>query len=102
VLKQGESEIHILSLRTHEDRKLVVKGWSGFEALDWTSDGKGLFTTSRTGGAVLLHIDLHGNAHVLWQPKGDNMTWALPSPDGHHVAMPGFALSSNIWSMQDF
>lgn len=102
VLKKGGSEIHILSLRTHEDRKLVVKGWSGLQALDWTSDGKGLFTSSRTSGVVLLHTDLHGNAHVLWEPKGDSMIWAIPSPDGHHVAMPGFAFSSNIWSMQDF
>lgn len=28
------------------------------------------------------------------------MTWALSSPDGHHVAMPGFSLS-NVWEIQD-
>jgi DNA-binding winged helix-turn-helix (wHTH) protein/Tol biopolymer transport system component len=99
VLKNGGSEIHILSLRTYEDRKFIVKGWSGLQALDWASDGKGLFTSSRMSGVVLLHTDLQGNAHVLWEPKGDSMIWAVPSPDGHRVAMPGFALSSNIWSM---
>jgi DNA-binding winged helix-turn-helix (wHTH) protein/Tol biopolymer transport system component len=102
VLEKGGSEIHILSLRTHEDRTIVVRGWSGLQALDWASDGKGLFTSSRTSGTVLLHTDLRGNADVLWQPKGDAMVWAVPSPDGSHVAIPGFALSSNIWSMQDF
>jgi Tol biopolymer transport system component len=102
VLKNGGSEIHILSLRTHEDRKIVVKGWSGLQALDWTPDAKGLFTCSRASGAVLLHTDLQGNAHVLWEPKGDNMTWAVSSPDGHHVALPGFEFSSNIWSLQNF
>jgi len=102
VLKRGGSEFHVLSLRTHEDRKVVVKGWSGLEALEWASDGKGFFTSSRATDVVLLHLDLQGNAHVLWEPKGDNMVWAVPSADGHHVAMPSFAFNSNIWSMQDF
>ena len=53
VLERGGSEIHILSLRRHEDRKFIVKGWGGLEALDWTSDGKGLFTSSRASGSVL-------------------------------------------------
>ena len=101
MLKTGGSEIHVLSVRTQEDRKFTIKGWNGLEGLNWTSDGKGLFTSSRSSGAVLLHTDLQGNARVLWEPKG-NAIWAVPSPDGHHVAMPGFALSSNIWSMQDF
>jgi Tol biopolymer transport system component len=102
ILKRGTPEIHVYSLRTHTDQKIIVKGQDGLMALDWSSDGKGLFTSSLATGSVLLHTDLKGNASVLWEPKGANMTWAVPSPDGRHVAMPGFALSSNIWSMQDF
>jgi hypothetical protein len=102
MLKRGTSEIHVLSLRTHAEQKIIVKGWDGLAALDWTSDGKGLFTSSLATGSVLLHTDLHGNASVLWEPKGDSMTWAVSSPDGHHVAMPGFALSSNVWRMENF
>jgi Tol biopolymer transport system component len=102
VLKHGGSEIHVLSLRTHEVRRIIVKGWSGLEALDWTSDGKGLLTSSRVSGSVLLRTDLQGNPRVLWEPKGDDMIFAVSSPDGHHVALPGFAQSSNVWSMQDF
>jgi DNA-binding winged helix-turn-helix (wHTH) protein/Tol biopolymer transport system component len=101
-LKRGTSEIHVFSLRTHAEQKIIVKGWDGLAALDWTSDGKGLFASSLATGSVLLHTDLHGNASVLWEPKGDSMTWAVSSPDGRHVAMPGFALSSNVWSMENF
>jgi eukaryotic-like serine/threonine-protein kinase len=79
MLKRGTSEIQIFSLRTHADHNFTVKGWDGLEALDWTSDGKGLFTSSTTAGSVLLHTDLQGNASVLWEPKGSNMTWAIPS-----------------------
>jgi Tol biopolymer transport system component len=102
VLKLGGSEIDVLSLHTHEVRRIIVKGWSGLESLDWTSDGKGFFTSSRASGSVLLHTDLQGNARTLWEPKGDAKTFAVSSPDGHHVALPGFAQSSNVWSMQDF
>jgi hypothetical protein len=51
VLKHGGSEIHILSLSTHEDRKITVKGWSGLESLDWAYDANGLFTSSRASGS---------------------------------------------------
>jgi len=101
-LKRGTSEIHVLSWRTHADQKFIVKGWDGLAMLDWTSDGKGLFTCSMSSGTVLLHTDLQGNASVLWEPKGAQAIWAVSSPDGRHVAMPGFASNSNIWSMQDF
>ena len=73
VLERGGSAIYLLTLRTHEDRKIIVKGWSGLAGLDFTSDGKGLFTSSRSSGSVLLKTDLHGNARVLWEPKGDGM-----------------------------
>jgi eukaryotic-like serine/threonine-protein kinase len=102
VLERGGSTIQFLNLRTHDNRKITVKGWSGLAGLDFTADGKGLFTASRASGAVLLKTDFQGNARVLWEPKGDGMPWAIPSPDGRHVAMPGYAFSSNIWSMQDF
>ena len=86
-LNGADREIHILSLRRHRDRKFIVKGWGGLEALDWTSDGKGLFTSSRASGSVLLQTDLQGNARVLWEPKGDDMIWAISSPDCHDVAL---------------
>jgi Tol biopolymer transport system component len=102
ILKRSTAEIHVLSLRTHGDKKIMVKGWDGLAALDWTSDGKGLFTSSLAAGSVLLHTDLQGNTNVLWEPKGANMIWAISSPDGRHIVMPGFASSSNVWRMQDF
>ena len=102
ILKRGTSEIHVFSLRTHTEQKITVKGWDGLQGLDWASDGRGIFTSSLTAGSVLLHTDLQGNARALWEPKGDGIAWTVSSPDGHHVAMPGFGLSSNIWEIQNF
>ncbi len=70
--------------------------------MDWTADGKGLFMSSYQTGGVLLHIDLHGNAHVLWEPDGESQLWALPSPDGKHVAMPLFSNNVNVWMVENF
>ena len=102
MLKRSTGEIHVLSIKTHEDHKITVQHWNNLLSLDWTADGKGLFTSSMRPGGVLLHVDLQGHADVLWEPKGTKMPWAVPSPDGRHVAMPGYAQNSNAWMMQNF
>jgi hypothetical protein len=30
------------------------------------------------------------------------MVWAVPSPDGKHVAMPHFLENANVWMMENF
>jgi eukaryotic-like serine/threonine-protein kinase len=102
IIKQSTAEIHVLSLQTNADQKIIVQGWNSLMALDWTSDGTGLFTSSLQPSCVVLRVDLHGNARVLWEPKGVNMTWAIPSPDGRHLAMPAFFQNSNVWTMENF
>ena len=102
VLKRGSSEIALLTLATHKQRTLHVRGWQGLASLDWDRNGSGLFTSSVEKGSTLLHVDLEGNAHVLWESRVPSMTWAIPSPDGLHIAMPGFALSSNVWLLEGF
>ena len=84
------------------DQKITVQHWNNLQSLDWTADGKGLFTSSMQPSGVLLHVDLQGHANILWEPKGTQMPWAIPSPDGRHVAMPGYAQNSNAWMMQNF
>jgi hypothetical protein len=92
----------VLSIKTHVDHKISVQHWNNLLSLDWTADGKGLFTSSMQPSGVLLHVDLQGHADILWEPKGTKMPWAVPSPDGRHVAMPGYAQNSNAWMMQNF
>jgi len=38
----------------------------------------------------------------LWEDKGGLGTYAVPSPDGRHVAMQGFTEDANIWMMENF
>ena len=100
----GENRIRLLSLRGGEPRDVVVNGWFGFdEGPDWSSDGKGFYIgSSSPGGATLLYIDLEGHANALWEQKGSLATWGVPSRDGHHLAMQGWTVDSDVWMLENF
>jgi len=105
VLEVGGRTIHVLSLRGQPEQLIHPKEWSGLEALSWDADGKGLLSSSSTQrSAVLLYIDLQGNTQVLWEQRGRvrNRLLAFPSPGGHHLAISGEALNSNVWMIQNF
>jgi eukaryotic-like serine/threonine-protein kinase len=102
IQRRGFSDIHVLSVNTHTVKTITVKGWTSGISLDWTADGLGFFICTLEPRATLLHVDLNGNATPLWEPKGSNTTWALPSPDGHHIAMPSAIVNGNAWMIQHF
>jgi Tol biopolymer transport system component len=102
ISRPAAGDIYLLNLQTKALRKIIVKNWTNFVSMDWTADGKGLFVSALQPAGVLLHIDLHGNAQVLWQPGGEQPVWALPSPDGKHVAMPADSVNLNVWMMENF
>jgi Tol biopolymer transport system component len=106
ISRSSEEEIHIrlLSLSGSSDREFTVKGWSNLSGLDWSPDGKGLYCGSVSPqDRTLLHVDLEGNAKVLWQYKAaSGSIWGIPSPDGRYLALRGLVASSNIWMVEGF
>jgi eukaryotic-like serine/threonine-protein kinase len=111
VTRMSEARIHILSLSGGAPQQITVKGWNLGTSSDWAADGKGMFVSSPTQrGSILLHVDLQGNAHVLWEQEASGKQWAMPLPeswgvpsrDGHHLAILGLNLSSNIWILENF
>jgi len=98
-----EGRVHILSLLGQPPQEVAVKGWNIVDAVRWTADGKGLFVSSPLQrGSVLLHVDLQGNAQVLWKQEGGTVTHGVPSPDGRRLAFEGWTQNSNIWMMENF
>jgi eukaryotic-like serine/threonine-protein kinase len=103
ILKNREGRIQILPLNHRATQEIAVKGWDILSSVVWTTDGKGLFVSSlKAGGSVLLGLDLQGNARILWEQPGGMDTYGVPSPDGHHLAMRGLNVESNMWMMENF
>jgi serine/threonine protein kinase len=96
--------IYILSLRGKATQQIHVKGWSNLLSLTWAADGKSLFVFSgKRKERALLHVDLQGNAHFLWEnPGAYGETAAVASPDGRKLAMWAWTMNSNMWTMENF
>ena len=79
--------IYVRSFRDGSTREFQVKGWSAIGSLYWTADSKGFFATAHAQNiAVVLHVDLQGNATILWKKRGNTEMSALPSPDGQRLS----------------
>jgi serine/threonine protein kinase/dipeptidyl aminopeptidase/acylaminoacyl peptidase len=103
LLKNHEGRIQILWLNGRAPEEIKVEGWDTLSTATWTADGNGLFVSSYTErGAVLLSVDLQGNARLLWEHKGGIDTYGVPSPDGRHLAMRGWVVEGNMWMMENF
>jgi hypothetical protein len=83
-------------------RTIHPKGLNNLFGLGWAADGKGLFVSNRIkGGSEILHVDLRGNARVLWKSNGPR-GGAGQSPDGRHLAIYDWKQNSNMWMMENF
>jgi len=96
--------IYILSVHGEPIREIKVNGWSNLQEFSWAADGRGLFLVVGVPGKhVLLHVDLQGNARILWENAGaSGETLALPSPDGRYLAIQSWVTNGNLWMMENF
>jgi hypothetical protein len=79
-----------------------VKGWAGFNSVDWAADGRSLFVSSQSPTNVtLLHVDLEGHATPLWDQRG-SLTYAIAAPNGRELAIAGMTSGSNVWIIENF
>ncbi len=118
ILKYSDGEIRILPFDGSPTRNLVVSGRRSLESVNWAADGEGFWVSSAANaGSALLHVDLQGNSRVLWEQKGSiapwnvplthrlggpSAPWAVPSPDGRHLAIYRWDLSANMWLVENF
>jgi DNA-binding winged helix-turn-helix (wHTH) protein/Tol biopolymer transport system component len=110
---QGQPAIRLFSLVDATERRISLPGWAGIATLDWSADGKSLwstaFTTSETtsglwttgfnatGEWTLLKVELSGKVTPMLRESKMNLGWAIPSPDGSMLAIWKAAGSSNVW-----
>jgi DNA-binding winged helix-turn-helix (wHTH) protein/Tol biopolymer transport system component len=92
------NRIQIYSLQGELKKEVVVENASALENLDWGGTGAGFFSSNHTAGrSELLFIRLDGTSRVLWSQQGTSAVWAIPSPDGTHLAIAGYTRHSNVW-----
>ena len=104
VLPSMTGPIYIFSLRGKMLQQVRLKDWSHLQTAIWAADGQSLFVTAKTrDGGVVLHVDLQGNAHVLWENPGTSWeTMEHPSPDGRYLEFDRWTRTSNMWLMENF
>jgi hypothetical protein len=104
IIKSSEPRIHVLSLNGGAVQQVDIKGWNSADGLDWAADAKGVLISSHAQASLaLLHVDLQGNARVLWRQSSRPLslkTVGVPSPDGRHLTILGFSGSSNFWMIE--
>jgi Tol biopolymer transport system component len=99
----SEGRIQILSSAGGEAREVNVKGRNNLNNSFWAADGKHLLVGMPLTRS-LLTVDLEGRAEVLWQQRlpGRETMWAVPSPDGRHLALLGYSADNNVWLLENF
>jgi Tol biopolymer transport system component len=100
----GPAVIRLYSVASGKDRALTLPGWSGIACLDWAADGRTLWVSasSPTGIQTLLNVDLHGRARPVLTESERDLGWAIPSPDGRHLAIWEASGNSNAWLLEGF
>ncbi len=84
-------------------REIAVHGATNLHTLYYSPDGKGFFVgESSSTEARELYIDLTGKATLLWRQAGNHVVWAVPSPDGRHLAMMMQTIEANVYSVEGF
>ncbi|HXZ80250.1 MAG TPA: hypothetical protein VEG30_09995, partial [Terriglobales bacterium] len=109
--------IQIHSLASGETHDVTVKGWSGLWCVDWAADGNSLYVTTAkstyapvaTTGlrslypqSSLLRVALDGSASLLREGESGQIMYAIPSPDGHLLAIREDVAATNVWAIENF
>jgi hypothetical protein len=96
--------IYIFSLRGEVLQQIRLNDWSNLQSSAWAANGESLFVTAGTReGVAVLHVDLQGDARVLWENPGSSWeTLVHPSPDGRYLEFDRWTATGNMWMMENF
>jgi DNA-binding winged helix-turn-helix (wHTH) protein/Tol biopolymer transport system component len=99
---QIPAEIVVRSLRQGTSRTLSLSDWAGISSIDWAADGHSLWVgaVDPSGVQALLNVDLRAHVKPLLRDAQRDVGWAIPSPDGRHIAFWEASGSSNAWLLR--
>ncbi|HSB74826.1 MAG TPA: hypothetical protein VLC12_04200, partial [Terriglobales bacterium] len=96
--------IRLFPVAAGAEREIDVKNWSGFVSVDWAADSRSMFVSSNPTGreSTLLHVNLQGAPHPLWKVSSNGPTWAIPSRNGHYLAIAAPSVDINASMAEHF
>jgi DNA-binding winged helix-turn-helix (wHTH) protein/Tol biopolymer transport system component len=101
---QKDPSITLVSLEGGSTRTITAQAWAGISSIDFATDGRSLwapvFTNTRKW--ALLNIDLQGRTTTVLEDADMIIGWAIPAPDGRHLAFWKARSSSNVWMVEGF
>lgn len=99
----NQGTIQLRSTSSSKTRDLVVKGWNGLMHIDWSADGSSLLVGwhHQQRDSALLRVTLDGKVSVLLR-SNNFIGYAVPSPDGHLLAILEVSPTKNVWQIVDF
>ena len=96
-------KIRLVSMNGGAEKWLTLPSLSDLSTLDWAADSKSLWAASaEEEGNALLNLDLQGHIREVWRPQTLTVGWAIPSRDGHSLALQVSSASANAWLLENF
>ena len=101
---QLREHIRILDSTTGTEHELQLPGGWGLWSIRWTADGNALIAAAQSkSGYFISRIALDGKIRVLLdEGKNHWLGYAIPSPDGRHLAFTQETKESNAWLLENF
>jgi DNA-binding winged helix-turn-helix (wHTH) protein/Tol biopolymer transport system component len=98
---QKDPSIDFRSVEDGSKRTVKAKNWAGISGIDFAADGRSLWVPvyTNTGKWALLNIDLKGQTRIVLEDT-EKIGWAIPSPDGKHLALSKARGTSNVWMLE--
>jgi DNA-binding winged helix-turn-helix (wHTH) protein len=96
-------ELFDLASTSRNKTSIHVVNNDPLRSLFWDAEGRGFYVSAYdTSGRVLelLHVSLEGSTHILRTQATSGEGWAIPSPDGKHLAYQQWTQDGNIWMLQ--
>jgi hypothetical protein len=79
-----------------EEKRVRLDGLKSLNGVVWAASGRGWYVSVRKpSGGLMVYVD--GQGHITNLLDTSQPTYAVPSPDGRHIAFPEWTVSSNAW-----
>lgn len=81
------------------EKSVTIKSLKNLSGVVWAADGKGWYVAVRdTNRGRLFYVDRKGRVLTKLM-ESMAATFAVPSPDGRHVAFMDWTVSANVWKV---